>query len=166
MRFESRTIATVLAAALLTVAGGSMAADESPAEIIKARHEKLKDLGTQAKAIGGQLKSGTLDRAIMTDAAKKIAAVAEAAGLGCVLGTAFAVGPELAAKLHLASSIPIVVDAVEFTELSLHGTVLAPPFDTLFGLPLEDGCLPVPTGPGLGVELDPASVERHTYGGR
>jgi cytochrome c556 len=74
MRFESRTIATVLAAALLTVAGGSMAADESPAEVIKARHEKLHDLGTQAKAIGGQLKSGTLDRAIMTEAAKKIAA--------------------------------------------------------------------------------------------
>ncbi len=96
-------------------------------------------------------------------AAKKIAAVAEAAGLGCVLGTAFAVGPELAAKLHLAASIPIAVDAVEFTELSLHPTVLAPPYDSLFGLPLEDGCLPVPTGPGLGVELDPAAVERYAY---
>jgi L-alanine-DL-glutamate epimerase-like enolase superfamily enzyme len=98
-------------------------------------------------------------------AARKIAAVAEAAGLGCVLGTAFAVGPELAAKLHLASSIPIVVDAVEFTELSLHGTVLAPPYDALFALPLEDGCLPVPTAPGLGVELDEAAVERHAYAG-
>ena len=95
-------------------------------------------------------------------AAKKIAAVAEAAGVACVLGTAFAVGPELAAKLHLASSIPIVVDAVEFTELSLHGTVLAPPYDTLFALPLEDGCIVVPDGPGLGVELDPAAVERCT----
>ncbi len=95
--------------------------------------------------------------------AKKIAAVAEAAGVGCVLGTAFAVGPELAAKLHLAASIPLVVDAVEFTELSLHENVLAPPYDTLFALPLEDGCLAVPTGPGLGVDLDPAAVERHTY---
>lgn len=96
-------------------------------------------------------------------AAKKIAAVAEAAGIGCVLGTAFAVGPELAAKLHLASSIPLVVDAVEFTELSLHGTVLAPPYDALFGLPLEDGCLPVPEGPGLGVELDPDALERYAF---
>lgn len=95
-------------------------------------------------------------------AAKKIAAVAEAAGVGCVLGTAFAVGPELAAKLHLASSIPIVADAVEFTELSLHGNVLASPYDTLFGLPLEDGCLPVPPGPGLGVDLDEDAVERYT----
>jgi L-alanine-DL-glutamate epimerase-like enolase superfamily enzyme len=96
-------------------------------------------------------------------AAKKIAAVAEAAGVGCVLGTAFGVGPELAAKLHLAASIPIAVDAVEFTELSLHGNVLAPPYDTVFGLPLEDGCLPVPTGPGLGVELDPEAVERYAH---
>ena len=95
-------------------------------------------------------------------AAKKIAAVAEAAGVGCVLGTAFAVGPELAAKLHLAASIPAVVDAVEFTELSLHGTVLAAPHDRLFALPLEDGCLAVPEGPGLGVELDPETVERYT----
>lgn len=99
-------------------------------------------------------------------AAKKIAAVAEAAGVGCVLGTAFGVGPELAAKLHLAASIPIAVDAVEFTELSLHGTVLAPPYDAAFALPLEDGCLPVPTGPGLGVELDPAAVARYERRGR
>ena len=32
---------------MMAMAGGSLAADESPAEIIKARHEKLKDLGTQ-----------------------------------------------------------------------------------------------------------------------
>jgi L-Ala-D/L-Glu epimerase / N-acetyl-D-glutamate racemase len=90
--------------------------------------------------------------------AKKIAAIAEAAGLRCVLGTAFGLGPEIAAKLHLASATMAVVDAVEFTELSLHGNLLASPHDKLLALPLEDGCLPVPDGPGLGVVLDEDAV--------
>jgi L-alanine-DL-glutamate epimerase-like enolase superfamily enzyme len=86
-------------------------------------------------------------------AAKQIAAIAEAAGLGCVLGTAFGLGLEMAAKLHLAASTMRVVDAVEFTELGLHRNLLEAPYDELLALPLDDGCLPVPGGPGLGVEL-------------
>ena len=97
--------------------------------------------------------------------ARKIAAVAEAAGLRCVLGTAFGLGPEIAAKLHLASALPNVTDAVEFTELGLHGSLLRAPHDRAFTLPLDDGCLPVPTGPGLGVELDPREIERYRLGG-
>lgn len=94
-------------------------------------------------------------------AAKKIAAIAEAAGLRCVLGTAFGLGVEIAAKLHLAASTMLVVDAVEFTELGLHGTLLESPERELLALPLTDGCLPVPSGPGLGVSLDEEEVERH-----
>lgn len=60
----------------MMISGGFVAADETPADIIKMRHDRLKDLGVEAKAIGGQAKSGTLDRAIMTEAAKKIAATA------------------------------------------------------------------------------------------
>lgn len=90
--------------------------------------------------------------------AKKIAALAEAAGLQCVLGTAFGTGVERAAKLHLAASTVKMVAAVEFTEIGIHTGLLAPPHDRLLALPLEDGCLPVPQGPGLGVALDPASV--------
>jgi len=86
--------------------------------------------------------------------AKKIAAIAEAAGLRCVLGTAFGLGLEIAAKAHLFAATEIVTDAVEFTELSLHANLLAPPWDARLALPLEDGCLPVPEGPGLGVDLD------------
>lgn len=95
-------------------------------------------------------------------AAKKIAALAEAAGLHCVLGTSFGLGIERAAKLHLASSTMSCVDAVEFTELDQHPSLLAAPHNKLLELPLEDGCLPVPDGPGFGVELDPAEVERYT----
>lgn len=93
--------------------------------------------------------------------AKKIAAIAEAAGLQCVLGTAFGLGVKVAAKLHLAASTVKMVDAVEFTELGLHDGLLAPPHDASLALPLEDGCLPVPDGPGLGVELDEEKVQQY-----
>jgi L-alanine-DL-glutamate epimerase-like enolase superfamily enzyme len=93
--------------------------------------------------------------------AKKIAALAEAAGLKCVLGTGFGLGVKVAAKLHLAASTVGVTDAVEFTEIGLHDNLLAPPCDTRLALPLEDGCLPVPEGPGLGVEWDEAKVRRY-----
>ncbi|NLH98052.1 MAG: mandelate racemase/muconate lactonizing enzyme family protein [Chthonomonadales bacterium] len=96
--------------------------------------------------------------------AKKIAALAEAAGLKCVLGTAFGLGLEIAAKAHLFAATEVVTDAVEFTELSLHGNLLKPPWDARLTLPLEDGCLPVPDGPGLGVEMDGTQVVKATAG--
>ena len=91
--------------------------------------------------------------------AMKIATIAEAAGLESVLGTAFGVGPKIAAKLHFAAAVRHFSGAVEFTELGLHGPLLKGELDTRLSLPLdEDGCLPVPTRPGLGVELDPEKV--------
>ena len=93
--------------------------------------------------------------------AKKIAALAEAAGLQCVLGTAFGLAPKIAAKLHLASSIIRMLDAVEFTEIILHESLALPPYDSLFAPPLEDGCMKVPEGPGLGVELDESRLAAH-----
>ena len=86
--------------------------------------------------------------------AKKIAALAESAGLKCVLGTSWGLGVEIAAKLHLASSTMLVTDAVEFTEIGLHGNLLTPPHDKTLALPVENGCLPVPEGPGLGIAID------------
>ena len=93
--------------------------------------------------------------------AKKIAALAEAAGLGCVLGTAFGLGIKVAAKLHLAASTRNIMDAVEFTEIMLHDNLAASPFDLQLMPPLKDGYLSVPTGPGLGVQLDEAKVQRY-----
>ena len=90
--------------------------------------------------------------------AKKIAALAEAAGLGCVLGTAFGLGIKVAAKLHLAASTRNIMDAVEFTEIMLHDNLAAPPFDQLLMPPLKDGYLSVPSQPGLGVQLDDDQV--------
>jgi L-alanine-DL-glutamate epimerase-like enolase superfamily enzyme len=91
--------------------------------------------------------------------AKKVAAMAEAAGLQCVVGTAFGLGVTIASKLHLAASTMIIRDAVEFTEVRLHDNLLKAPFDRLLTLPLKDGCFPVPRGPGLGVAFDEARAE-------
>jgi L-alanine-DL-glutamate epimerase-like enolase superfamily enzyme len=53
------------------------------------------------------------------------------------------------------------MDAVEFTEIILHDNLAEPPFDQVLMPPLEDGYLRVPTGPGLGVQLDEAKVQQH-----
>jgi L-Ala-D/L-Glu epimerase len=93
--------------------------------------------------------------------AKKVAALAEGAGLQCVIGTALGLGVTQGAKLHLAASTLIIRDAVEFTELYLHDNLLAPPEDARMRLPLTDGCLAVPGGPGFGVEYDEEKVKSH-----
>jgi len=86
--------------------------------------------------------------------ARKIAAVAEAAGLKCVIGTAFGLGLERAAKLHLAASTISITHAVEFTEIDLHPCLLEEPGESNLSFPLKDGMLIVPDGPGLGVNFD------------
>ncbi len=96
----------------------------------------------------------------------KIAALAESAGLKTVLGTAFGTGVTIAGKLHLASAIGDFSGAVEFTELGLHGPLLHGELNRKLSLPLDsDGCLPVPTGPGLGIKLDDAQVRELTQKG-
>jgi L-alanine-DL-glutamate epimerase-like enolase superfamily enzyme len=93
--------------------------------------------------------------------AMKIAKLAEEAGLECVLGTAFGTGVAIAGKLHLAAAIRNFTGAVEFTELGLHGPLLKGENNRRLALPLDpDGCLPVPEGIGLGVELDDEQVRK------
>jgi cytochrome c556 len=99
MRFKVRTIAILVAGAALIVSGGPVsAADPSPAEIIKARQEKLKDLGEQMKTIGGQAKGGTLDRKVMADAAAKAVAYSKDLLTWFPKGTGPEAGVKTAAK--------------------------------------------------------------------
>ena len=93
--------------------------------------------------------------------AKKIAAVAEAGGLQCVIGTAYGLGVKIAAKLHLAAATRCLRDGVEFTELMLHDTLLAGPQAVDLAAPFDDGYLQVPLGPGFGVTLDPQKIATH-----
>ena len=92
---------------------------------------------------------------------KNIAAVAEAAGLECVIGTAWGLGVKVAAKLHLAAATRSLRDGVEFTELMLHDLLLAGPQAADLAPPLSDGYLNVPLDPGLGVTIDEQKLRTH-----
>jgi D-galactarolactone cycloisomerase len=72
-------------------------------------------------------------------------------------------GPvSLAANLHLAASVPAI-------RLIEYPPTLAPSWSTFGGRTafdfesIVDGCLAVPTAPGLGVELDEHAVAQHPY---
>ena len=87
---------------------------------------------------------------------KKWAAVAESAGLATVVGTEWGIGSQIAAKLCLGGSTKTIHPVIEFTEIMIHETLLPEPLE------LKDGYLEVPTGSGLGLELDPEKIEKYT----
>ena len=94
-------------------------ADEAaytPHDVVQiARHQAADVINIKIGKAGGLYQS------------KKVAAVAEAAGLECVIGTAWGLGIKVAAKLHLAAATRSLRDGVEFTELMLHDMLLAGP---------------------------------------
>jgi cytochrome c556 len=99
MRFKFATIAVMTAGAALMLSSGPLAAaDATPAEIIKSRQEHLKDMGASMKAIVDQVKGGTLDRTVMGDAAKKIAAYSRELPKWFPKGTGEEAGVKTAAK--------------------------------------------------------------------
>ncbi|MBT3601551.1 MAG: hypothetical protein HN521_00660 [Candidatus Latescibacteria bacterium] len=81
------------------------------------------------------------------------AAVAEAADLPIVIGTEWGAGLKVAAKLHLGAAIKNADPVVEFTEMMIHELLLKEP------IKLHEGYIDVPTGPGLGMELDDEKIE-------
>jgi L-alanine-DL-glutamate epimerase-like enolase superfamily enzyme len=91
---------------------------------------------------------------------KKIAALADAFGKYVTTHTT-SVGIGLAAHLHFWASTPACRYAQEFNVVA--GRERAPRLKT--PLVPEDGYLRVPQGPGLGIELDEAQVERLSAGG-
>jgi muconate cycloisomerase len=103
--------------------------------------------------------------------AKKVAAVAEAAGLPLNVNGSHETGVGNAANLHLVASTAAVTEAGVFPVTTLKGReqtevagkmylddIVTEPF------PYRDGCLRVPDRPGLGVELDPDRVAAYRVG--
>jgi len=91
--------------------------------------------------------------------ARKIAAVAEAAGLVCTVGSNLEMGVASAAMIHLAMATP-AIGAEEFpcdilSPFFYEGDLLAEP------LPIQAGKASPLERPGLGVELDEQKVERY-----
>lgn len=92
--------------------------------------------------------------------ARKLAAVCEAAGIPVVVGHGVAGSLQNAAELHLAAVLPGLRLPGEMGGfLRLREDVVAAP------LPLAGAALPVPDGPGLGVEVRPDRVARLAHPG-
>lgn len=84
---------------------------------------------------------------------------ATARNLPCILTTTFDTGAGTALALHLAALLPVPRPACGLATLPLLAG------DVVRGCPTpEAGSLPLPTGPGLGVTLDEAALDRFATG--
>jgi muconate cycloisomerase len=104
--------------------------------------------------------------------AKKVAAVAEAAGLPLNVNGSHETGVGNAANLHLVASTAAVTEAGVFPVTTIKGaepTEMAGKMylDDIITRPFEyrDGHLVVPSGPGLGIELDEDKVAAYRADG-
>ncbi len=96
------------------------------------------------------------------NSARKIAAVAEAAGLVCTVGSNLEMGVASSMMIHLAMATPAIA-AEQFpcdihSQLLYEGDLLAEP------LPIQPGKASPFERPGLGVELDERKVEHYRVG--
>lgn len=89
--------------------------------------------------------------------ARQMAETAAACGLGVSMGSKHPLGPGTAAILHFAASMPMVSMPVGYG--SPHERLV----DDIIveTIALENGCVPVPMGPGLGVNLDPEKIRKY-----
>jgi L-alanine-DL-glutamate epimerase-like enolase superfamily enzyme len=86
---------------------------------------------------------------------KRIAAIAEAAGIPMAMHCGHDLGVKTAAVLHLVASSPGFRFASDTTVHSLPSDLLSEP------LRIVGGSIELPAGPGLGVEVDRAQLERY-----
>ncbi len=87
-----------------------------------------------------------------------VAAIARSAGIGVYGGCMFETGIAHAAGAHLMAALPELNLGCEFYMATYYLTedILTEPF------PVRNGCVHVPSGPGLGVDVDLARLEKHT----
>ena len=88
-------------------------------------------------------------------AAGRVGAIADAAGIGLYGGTMLEAGVGTIASAHLFATFPVLEWGTElFGPLLLTDEILAVPLD------YSEFSLAVPTGPGLGIEIDEAALAR------
>jgi muconate cycloisomerase len=117
-------------------------ADESvfsPADALRVARARAADLFSIKI-----MKSGGFTRA------RKVSAIAEAAGIACYGGTMWEGGIALTAGSHLIAATPNISLGCEFyaAKYFLERDVLADPF------PVKNGKVQIPTGPGLGIRIN------------
>jgi glucarate dehydratase len=84
----------------------------------------------------------------------QLAKICETFNLGLSMHSDRELGISTAAIVHLAAALPMVSHAIDSHLLEQSGDVISKPFE------FSEGCLSVPAGPGLGVELDQEQLER------
>ncbi len=87
---------------------------------------------------------------------KKVATVAEAYAVPCLMHCSHDLGLKTAAITHIAASTPNFSGPNDTCYHGLTDDVLAEP------LQFENGRIRVPSGPGLGVEVDEAKIEQYS----
>ncbi len=124
-------------------------ADESvftPADALLVTGQHMADLiSIKIQKSGGMLR------------AREISAIAEAGGLACYGGDMFETGIACTAGAHLIAATPNISLGCEFYQPNYYLTedLLAKPFL------VSNGKVQVPTGPGLGIEVDEDRIHRH-----
>jgi len=88
---------------------------------------------------------------------KRIAAIADAAGLSCNMGSEHPAGIGTAAMAHFWASTPEIIDSIGY------GSPLERFADDIIKEPIQfkDGVVHLPPGPGLGVEVDDEKLKKH-----
>lgn len=89
---------------------------------------------------------------------RRMIATAEAAGIRCVLGHGFGLGVNTMAEIMLAATSLNVIDGIECV-----GPLKTSDDIVTHNLDLSSGSLALPAGPGLGVTLDQAKLERYRF---
>jgi L-alanine-DL-glutamate epimerase-like enolase superfamily enzyme len=118
----------------------------------------VQDAVTLARAGAADVFSIYVGKSSGIGPARRIAAVAEGAGLGCTIGSNLEMGVGSAAMIHLAMATPAfgadwpcdIIGPMFYTD-----ELLKEP------LPICGGQARAPRGPGLGVELDEEKVRRY-----
>jgi muconate cycloisomerase len=89
--------------------------------------------------------------------AKRIAAIADAAGLSCNMGSEHPAGIGTAAMAHCWASTPEIIDSIGY------GSPLERFADDILKEPLhfKNGEVHLPDGPGLGIEVDEAKLRKY-----
>ncbi len=85
----------------------------------------------------------------------KVGALAESAGIPCVMHCSHDLGPKTAAMLHIVASSPSFRLANDCTYYGLTDDILKQPFQ------IEGGHMRVPEGPGLGIEVDMEKLNKY-----
>lgn len=85
----------------------------------------------------------------------QLAKVCETFAIGMSMHSDRELGISTAAVLHFAGSQPMVTHAIDSHLLDQDGDVITERFT------FKDGCLDVPSGPGLGVDLDREQLDRY-----